>query len=151
MTDPIADTWNPRDLPLLLAVYEIERSGGDRVASHQLAQATGLSELEVSLGVTALREADYITLGATVGGPTSWAAFRPRLLERGRREIGQWPQDGYAAFVAVIEARLAASTNPVETGNLEKVRDGLIGMGRDVASALLVSVLKDTWGIGRTG
>jgi hypothetical protein len=73
--------------------------------------------------------------------------IEPRLAERGRRLLGLWPQDGYAALLANLDARIESAEDPDERGRLERFRNGLLGMSRDVATDLISRVLRDITGL----
>jgi hypothetical protein len=141
-------TWTDRELPILEAIRSVEEAEGDRISSMDLAKMVGLPEAEVRVGVRALREAGYMAYGQLLGGEQrSWVATFPGLREKGRRAVQQWPSDGLGSLVELIEQRIADATDPEERSKLERLRDGLLGVGQGVATSIISSWLRQLSGL----
>jgi hypothetical protein len=136
---PVASpTWERRELPLLLATARAEGTRAD-ARTESLADATGLSAQDASLGLRALFDADYLTgdNASSNDGP-SFDLLDVRLLEKGRRAVGQWPADASAILFGILAERIVEATDPVEKSRLEQLRAAALGVSREV----LVSVLR---------
>jgi len=131
-------TWETRELPVLQAIRDQEDAGRRIYLSSQLGEALGLTAEETINTFRGLHEAGYITAAPkALQGPNY---VNPRLLERGRREIGQWPADNaYDDFLAILQVRILAAPED-ERDRLERLRDAVIGVGRDVATAVLTEL-----------
>ena len=71
-----------------------------------------------------------------------------RLLERGKRAVGEWPnEDPYADLVALLEHRIAEEENPERRSRLQRFLDGLVDAGKDIATAVLSDVVKRQMGL----
>lgn len=142
----VEDTWHLREMPVLLAIHDAEREHRP-FATPEAAERLGLPEGEVRDSMLALMDAGYVK-SASVARSRAYAVIAaPRLTERGRRQVGQWPDDGYSALVALLEARIATTTDEIERGRLQTFLGGLVGVGRDVATDLLSALLRDLTGL----
>ena len=130
-------TWASRERPILEAILAIEEAGKDRMTSVDLAAAVGLAEAEAIRGINALEEAGYVAWSSRAGVGRSKIYLLPRLLERGRREVGQWPSDGFDALIRLLDERIKAEPEPVEKGRLERFRSAVLDLGRDVLADVL--------------
>lgn len=94
----IRRTWEERQLPLLQAIARAEEEyDGSRRPLNSLGpwlrEASGLDDRDVQLGLRALYEADYVSGNEPgINGRMS-DLIGIRLLERGRRTVGQWPPE----------------------------------------------------------
>ena len=86
----VAPSWANRELPLLRAIAKAEERG-EQVGGDELAAATGLSVKEAQRGLRALHDGRYIEGVDVTTFDDEFDLLAIRLLERGRREIGQWP------------------------------------------------------------
>src|SRR5688572_19150610 len=119
--------WTERDLPILESFAEVEAAGQDRVSTDTIAGKVGRTRRDTWIGLQSLRDAGYIGWSSHVGSGGLAILIAPQILERGRRELGQWPADSYSALVAILEARIEDASDPDERGRLERFRDGLVG------------------------
>ncbi len=136
-------TWNDREARMLEAILAIEEADGDRVTTTELAETTGLSEPEAQRGLLALVEDGYLTYSVRIGGSANRGpllVMMPRLRGKGRRAVGQWPADGFEALVAILETRIQDEPDVAKRSRLERLRDALVGVGREV----VVDVIRDT-------
>lgn len=140
--DAMPDTWTTRELPILEAVLKLEEADTKQVRSSDLARMAGLTDAEARRAWAALAEDGYVRSSQMLGGSfNQWVAVYPRLRGKGRRAVKQWPADGYDALLAALDERIAAA-EPAEQSKLVRFRDGLIGMGRDVAVDVLGALFK---------
>ncbi len=140
-------TWYEREVPILRAFYDAEEAGAPQLYSGDIASATGLDEGTVLRAVRALTDAGYIAPWKAGQLTGSLIYYFPRLAEKGRREIGQWPASSFDAFVAVLQQRISEETEPETKSGLVRLRDALLGIGRDVAVDVLGAALKHAGGI----
>lgn len=114
----VTETWHSREMPVLLAIYEVERSRQPLVTS-TIAEELGIPELDVRDSVRALTDAGYVQPATMARSRAYGVIVSPHLTERGRRTVGQWPEDGYTAFVSLLEARIARRplTRPSEASS----------------------------------
>jgi DNA-binding IclR family transcriptional regulator len=140
-------TWAKREAPILEAVLTIEEDDEDRMSSSQVADKVGLPEAEVMRALTALNEADFVTWSQVAGLGFSKLYIRPRLLERGRRAVGQWPVDGFDALVEILDERIRREPAGDERTKLERLRAAVGGMGRDVIVDVVGAWLKSLGGL----
>lgn len=148
---PIRRTWEDREQVLLEAIARAEdEEDGEPLHSldSRLQDATGLTDRDVQLGLRALYEAGYIA-GNTPGiNQRIFDMIGIRLLEKGRRKVGQWPpEDQYDAFLAVLEQRIASASSEEERGRLEQMRDVALGVGRDVLASVLSAWARQVGGL----
>jgi len=138
-------TWDTREMPILEAVADAEAAGAD-ATNDTIAEATGLEDREIQRGLLALYEAQYLT-GIEAAAEELCYLINIRLLERGRREVRQWPaENAVDRFVEALSERIEETTDPEERSRLEKLREGALSIGRDVLVAVLTKVA--TGGVG---
>ncbi len=122
---------------LLEAIADAEDRGVEARAD-ELGEPTGLALDDVQRGLQALYDADYIEGIVATGQDEIFDLLNIRLLERGRRAVGQWPaEDQYAALMQVLERQIAASGDPAERTKLERLRDAAIGLGEGMVATIL--------------
>ena len=133
-------TWEPRELVLLDAIAKAEEEDGEPLHSlnSRLRDRTGLTDQDVQLGLRALHEAGYIAGTEQRFSSRVYDLVNIRLLERGRRLVGQWPADDqYREFVAVIEQHIADAATDEDRSRLERIKDVALGVGREVLTSVL--------------
>ncbi|HEY8721483.1 hypothetical protein [Pengzhenrongella sp.] len=64
------------------------------------------------------------------------------ISAKARRELGLWPsaEAGADRLMAALDA-LIAQAKPADRSRLEKVRDGLVGAGRDMVVSVAAAVI----------
>jgi hypothetical protein len=141
-------TWEDREEPILLAVWRYDEQGETEIGLAEIAEAAGLDPQLTRRVARALVEEGYMD-GASVsllGGGYELRA--PRLRERGRVAIGQWPtQDGYEALLQAVDERIAATSDPAEKTRLERFRAAAGDVGKNVVGALLTAALRGYAGL----
>jgi hypothetical protein len=143
----VSEDWERRDRPLLDAIANVD--GQKAIGTDRIATQLGLERRDVWTGLQALRDGRYIdwTQHTNPIGD-AYTIILPRVLERGRRTIGSWPAEGVDALVQLLEARIAEAGDAETRGRLERLRDAVIGVGRDVATSVLTAWLKQQVGVG---
>jgi hypothetical protein len=66
----------------------------------------------------------------------------PRLRGKGRRAIEQWPVDGFAALIALLDQRIRDEKESEARSRYQRVRDAVTGMSREVAAELIADLIK---------
>jgi hypothetical protein len=138
-------TWEDRELVLLEAIAIAEQELEEPLVSYALPERTGLDDIEVQRGLRALFEAGFI--GGTQGGINQrlFDLENIRLLERGRRTVGQWPPENqFDSFVEVLNERIVSADSDEERSKLERIRDTV---GRDVLTSVLSSWARQVGGL----
>jgi hypothetical protein len=136
---PPASTWNDREIPILEAVWAAEEAG-DRPGPEEIAAATGLQVDVVGRSVAALVKADYLSgADASSLADTFDQFIALQLLERGRREIGQWPPGPADAFVVALDRLIDAEQDPVKRSLLVKLRDAAVDVAKQVLAGAVVA------------
>lgn len=122
---------------LLEAIADAEDRGVEARAD-ELGEPTGLALGDVQRGVQALYDAEYIDGIVATTQQDIFDLLNIRLLERGRRAVGQWPaEDQYAALMQVLERQIATSEDPTERTKLERLRDAALGLGEGMVATIL--------------
>ena len=139
-------TWSEVEVPILEAIAAFE-SEGRTPDSERIVERTGLDEEKAARALLRLWDAEYIGGSKYAEGGDLY----PRVLSahlRGLRVTQVWPSDDqYESILSVIEARLERAADSGERSKLQKLRDGLTGLGKDSASALLIAWLKSIAGL----
>lgn len=141
------DSWYSRALPILQAVGEVEGTEdayGLRIGD--LADRTGLDPRQVAVEVERLLDGGYVSgqlaKSASRGNVRPWRISSARLAPAGARAVGLWPSDDpYEALLALLERRVAEAQDEETRSKWRRVRDTIGGLGKDVGSNLLASVL----------
>jgi hypothetical protein len=135
-------TWERRELPLLEVIAEADAAGRSRLASDEVARASGLPSSAAEAGLRALLGAEMIS-GIVAASHDGWALLNIRLEEAGRRAVGQWPSANvYEELLRVIDARIAYARDEDERSRLERLRDAVRDVGTGVISAALYDLLR---------
>lgn len=137
----VTSTWETRERPILDAVLALEESiEAFAVNNERIVEATGLPPEVVGRALEALEEAGYLTGGdAGTLGDSSPQYFALRLLERGRREVGQWPPSVADAFLEKLDYMIATAADPDERSRLERLRDAAGEISKGVISGAIVA------------
>lgn len=122
---------------LLEAIADAEDRGVEARAD-ELGEPTGLALDNVQRGLQALYDADYIDGIVATTQQDIFDLLNIRLLDRGRRAVGQWPaEDQYTALMQVLDRQIASSGDPAEKTKLERLRDAAIGLGEGMVATIL--------------
>lgn len=143
----IRSIWE-RELVLLQAIAQAEQESDEDTDSYRLPEATGLESREAESGLRALFDARFTTGTDVSGFDQVFGLLAIRLLERGRRAVGQWPpEDQYDAFVAVLEQQISDAATDEERTRLDRIRDAAVGVGRDVLTSVLSAWARQAGGL----
>lgn len=143
-----AYTWSTRELPILEAMVAAQEAGED-VATAARSAVPDISEELYKETIASLRHAGYVDAAVQSMGNNQLMVHPQRVLPAGRRAVGQWPcGDAYDAFVAELENRLEATTDPEEKSKVQRFADDIYGMGKAAATALIVESFKRVAGLG---
>lgn len=141
------DTWNPRDLLILAVVAEGEAEGVRDVNTEWIQDRTNLTGDQIVAGLDALIDGRYVSATeASTMAATYYMSVK--LRERGRRTVGTWPsEDSYAALVNAVEAAAQDAPDEETRSRLVRLREGLLGVSRDVGVAVLTAWTKGQVGL----
>lgn len=149
------DTWYSRAVPILGAIAELE--GGEQayvLTIGDLADRVGLDPQEVAVEVERLIDGGYLSGKLTKlmsgGNVRPWHLTGPvRLAPEGARVAGLWPsRDPYETLMTLLERRVAEAPDEETRSKWRKVRDTIGGLGKDVGTNLIASVLVE---LGKRG
>ncbi len=135
------DLWSLRADPILRYVQEQE--GQIRVVSiGEIADATGLTAEQATVEVERLIASGFLTGPVTKSmGPTEgWLLVSPKLLEKGVRALGHWPDPGQR-LIELIEARLASEEDQAGKAKWGKLLEVVRDLGVQTVSSLVVAAV----------
>jgi hypothetical protein len=140
--------WHERALPILEAVYQAEEAGDDVCNVNGVARSTGLDSQLAKRTTVDLVESGYLagSILRSAQGPVGVSGLR--LLERGRRAIGQLPPGPAEALIAVLDRQIAAATDPGKQSALRRFRDALAAFVRDVGAQAVGTIVGNAVGGG---
>ena len=136
--------WQEDVRPVLVAVYQAQMSEEAKDVRGPLTDKARINEVlgrdpddnGLHLAMDALAEADYIDAARR---RDDW--LHVRMMERGLQEVAGWPkapgEDTYDLLLNVIDRLIAEAPSADERTRLEKFRDGVVGVGRDVLTNVL--------------
>ncbi|MGY1845526.1 hypothetical protein [Modestobacter sp. SYSU DS0875] len=129
MADRLPDVWTTRDRPVLVEVVRRLDEQDDSVPVEEVADATGLSPDEVSRAARNLLRADLVEVEFLFSGDAEFTGVSAEAL----RIAGLWPDagDAFDRLLWSLEERIAEAP-PEEKTKLAKVRDAIVGVGRDI-------------------
>jgi hypothetical protein len=138
----VKPTWEDREIPILDAIAQAEE-GGAAPDFDDLVEATGLDSQTIQQGVQALHDAEYVTgLDSSAGG-IGFRLIEMRLLERGKRQTGQWPaEDNFEDFVRLLKQRIEEADDPETKRGLQRVLETVTGVGSNVLAGVLLAYVK---------
>jgi hypothetical protein len=137
--------WQSDVRPVLAATYEAIKRGDEVTATTDIESINEVlgrdsSDDQTYRVLVALKTQGYIS-GTQVGG----SGFDLiQLEERGLQEVAGWPtrpgEDTYAQLLAVLSELIAQAPTAEERTKFERLRDALVGIGRDVLTDVLAKV-----------
>jgi len=140
------DKWYSRALPIMEVVTGYEDEGRDIVTVGEIAEATGLQSQAVLTELNRLVSEGFVAerVEENFGGdPGAADLYNPSLREKGARAINAWPPDNaYDALVTVLNRELSEETNEVRRTKLQKIRDAVVDVGKEVITRVLTEVAK---------
>jgi DNA-binding Lrp family transcriptional regulator len=132
-------TWATLERPILetVAKHDDDVRG---LSSDDVVLETGLPVAAVQRAIKRLVDAGYLEgIAAMTQESTGPEYMNLHLPEAGLREVGTWPGDPYDALLAIVARQLDTERDPERRGRLQKLRDGLLGVGRDVVTGVLTA------------
>lgn len=140
-------TWETREQRALEAIFEAEEADQDAFSTVDLAESLGIDISKARRSARALYEAGYI-YGSDASTTAGFDLLGMRLLERGRRAVGQWPsEDVYDALVRLLQAQIAEEEDPERRTRLQRLLTSVTEVGKDVAGGVLVSLARQVLGL----
>ena len=145
--EQVMQTWEVREVPVLKAIYEAEESGTD-IAIPDVVEATHLDPDDAERAVRSLWEAGFIQgIDVSTAGE-NFGLMNIRLLEKGRRAIGQWPsQDPFDNLTHLLEAMIATEQDPQKRSKLQSFAGQVAEVGKDVLTNVLAAYARQMAGI----
>jgi len=140
-SQPNADTWNSRDLPVLrVAVQGVDAEPVIGITFTEVAEHTGLSLDDVYRSAKAMESAGLVGLREVMGTGHS------RINEvdgRARVIAGQWPSEetGFDRMIAALEAIAANSEDPDTRTRARKILEGFAGAGKTIGIGVTTAVI----------
>jgi hypothetical protein len=152
----MASLWEDRDLPILKVILGFEATGWwpDQIGLHDWLEDEGypFDSQDIMLSLHALADAEPPFIRARFGDmdqpSPDGSAEDVRLTERGFRAVGAWPSaDPYDQLMKLLSERIDAEDQPEVKGKLERFRESLQGIGRDVVVGVLTSLARQSAGL----
>jgi len=138
--DQLEDTWSRRELPLLREAAGRLEAGETNLYVSALAEELAMDPNQAQLAVDALSDDGYLdgVRVEEIRGPV----VVTHISAKARRELGQWPSGEVGAdrLMAALDS-LIAQAKPDDRSRLEKIRDGLVGAGRDLVVSVAAAVI----------
>lgn len=141
MTEPLADTWNNRDLPVLRTVVAyLDQNPGDALRAIAVANETGLTEQDVERAGTALRDAGLVQVQ---GAAELNVIFFHGISAEARRVAGSWPTSETATerLIAALEHLAVHGDTEDARSRARKILDGFAGAGHQIAIGVTTAVI----------
>lgn len=138
------DVWSSRDFPVLReAAAAWEESGREAVHEVPIVEATGLSIEVVRHSVATLVATGFLEGRVLRGDDTIMSVMVTAVTERGMREVGLWPsaEVGADRLIEALDELIEQADDEDSRSWLVKVRDGLVGAGRDIVVSVAAAVL----------
>jgi DNA-binding MarR family transcriptional regulator len=143
----VRQTWEEREQPILEAIYDAEESGHQSDLA-EIAAATSLDPAIVQRSARDLLDANFINGAHLMMGGGVFEMSNIRLLERGRRAIGQWPsQDPFDNLMHLLEAKIATEKDPEKRSKLERFAGQVGEVGKDIVTGVLTALVRQTAGL----
>ena len=141
--------WNTEVLPVLEAVHvAIQRDSAGGTAMVFASDGDTINDVlgreandkRTAAVLLELRSAGFITCEATMGG----GVHLSQLTEKGSQYVAGWPTapgaDVQDRLIAALDRYIPDASSAAERSRLEKLRDGVAGVGRDVLTDVLAKI-----------
>lgn len=143
--------WHEREQLLLEAIRDLEDDSEGRLENLHLPEPTGLDPRDVSLGLRALQDGEFITgmeAGTYEDTPGGAYLFGIRLAPAGRVKVRQWPgEDAAAALLEVLDVAIERTEDPEQRSALEQTRRGARGLAGRVLNEIAIGYAKRVSGL----
>lgn len=109
MTEPLTDTWNSRELPVLRTIVQAfeENPRVGRIRKTQIAAALDMPLRQVERAIVRLLRGEYIVARSNAGSLAEAAEIGiiVNVTEKALRATGAWPtpESGYDRMVTALE------------------------------------------------
>ena len=140
--EPLPDQWHERDLPVLRYVVQQIDDTLQRLPVEQVAAAVGLDVIDVKRAAQALDDAGLVKTDSVAESP--WPLWFVGITREARERTGVWPtpESAVAGLTAAVDELL---TRPGLRGDertrLQKFRDGLLGLPRELAVEIGAAII----------
>jgi len=132
--------WADNVLPVLEASYRVSlrEAGEPYVTQDAVNEEMGREpgDVQTARALHDLWHADYVDDVLDGGGMGAFGPQRFTLTEKALQIVAGWPGFGgeslFSRMLAELDERVASASTPEERTRLERLRDGLVGVGRDV-------------------
>jgi hypothetical protein len=121
----VKQTWEERNLPILIAIYEAEEEGR-QPSLDDVAAATGLERSFVQRTLRALSEDKYIDGASLAMLGSGFEMSNIHLLDRGRSAIRKGPSVGHPPFAPFPQSEKRADAGP-ESAAASSVPNMVVG------------------------
>jgi hypothetical protein len=141
MTTKNESTWE-RDLAVLVAIAKVfDDNPGTELFTNEVADIAGVDQDTARRATAAWLEGGYLR-GEDLSGYGDTTYTVQGLTEKGRRESGLWPNPEALTnqLLAILEQRINDTDDPDTRSRLQKARDGLKGVPREVLVSLIGSL-----------
>lgn len=143
----MATDWTSEAVPVLRAVYELQREGspaqlhsGVRVAA--LRERLDFDEDRAGRALIDLVESGYLSMPFFTD--TDPVPIAVRLTEKGLQAVANWPAvpglGSYDVLLAAIAERAEGAGTEEERSRWRGVRDGLLSLGRETVTEVLAKM-----------
>ena len=142
---PVAEsTWATREVPILEAINSAEEAGTEDLRAAAAAAVPDVSEVTLMRVLAKLARAGLIEVGSPGGNVIRVLGMTPV----GLRQIGAWPspEAAWERLIQEVERRAETAAEGPERTRWQRLRDSLLGIGRDLGVEVAGSVL--TGGVG---
>ncbi len=135
-------TWEERELPLMEVIRKDEEEGPTYgLSSDEVGRRAGLDPRTAQATLKELHRAGYIRGNDVSNHSTGWGLIGVMLEEKGRIAVRQWPSDdAYEELIRVLDERLARTEDEGERSRLQRLRDALTEVGRNVVANMIYDV-----------
>jgi hypothetical protein len=147
MAMPVEQTWTTREQPILEAIFAGEEAGKPLNVNGVVATVS-LPRGKVENALRSLRDAGFIN-ALDASDHDGFDLMEIRLLERGRRAVGQWPSEDrtFETFLSVLKDQAASESDPERRSRIQRFLEAATTVGSDVASGFLTAFLKHMTGL----
>lgn len=142
----MATDWISEALPVLRAVYELQRELGPAqvhggVMTHAVRERVDLEGEPDVVGRTLVDLVRTGYLDEPFRSDVDPVPTRVRLGEKGLQAVANWPAmpgvGSYDLLIAAITERLENAPTEAERSRWQRVRDGLLDLGRETVTELI--------------
>jgi hypothetical protein len=145
MNERSRDRWYSRDLPVLQHIVDALDQGSDLVDDEAMAEALGITHEDAVAAIENLERGGYVTDISWTFGPNFSVT---QVTERALRATGIWPNEETAGdqLLWILEQKVEAATTPEERTRWARIRDSVVGAGREFAIELGAAMAARTMG-----